>query len=222
MADFDLVIFDLDGVVVDSERLSCGCLQGLLAASGIVLALDEVYRRFLGRGFQAVADHYRLTLGSAIPDDFRTRLEAAVSDAFIAQLQPMPGICDLLTSLQIPYCLASSSGRKRIALSLRLARLTDRFDGRVFGAELVAHGKPAPDLFLHAAKAMGVAPARCLVIEDSGAGIAAGRAAGMTVWGFTGGSHLATAEAAEHLRAFGAAAVFAKMDEMQCALGGKS
>ena len=222
MADFDLVIFDLDGVLVDSERLSCGCLQARLAASGIVLALDDIYGRFLGRGFQAVADHYRLTLGSAIPDDFRTQLEEAVSAALAAQLQPMPGIRDLLASLQTPYCLASSSGRERIALSLRLAGLADRFDGRVFGAELVAHGKPAPDLFLCAAKTMGVAPARCLVIEDSGPGIVAGRAAGMTVWGFTGGSHLATTDVADRLRASGAAAVFAKMDEMQRAFGGKS
>jgi HAD superfamily hydrolase (TIGR01509 family) len=218
MAVFDLVIFDLDGVLVDSERLSCGCLQALLTECGIALTLDEIYARFLGRGFDAVAAQYRHKVGTPIPDDFRARLEAAVHAAFIAELQPMPGIRDLLASLRIPYCLASSSGRTRIALSLELAGLAARFDGRIFSAELVAQGKPAPDLFLHAAQAMGAAPARCLVIEDSDPGIAAARAAGMTVWGFTGGSHLSTSGAAERLHASGAAEVFAKMDQMRQAL----
>jgi len=218
MAVFDLVIFDLDGVLVDSERLSCGCLQALLAESGIALTLDEIYARFLGRGFEVVAEQYRQTGGTSIPDGFRARFEAAVSAAFTAELQAMPGIHDLLTSLPMPYCLASSSGRVRIALSLKLAGLTDRFDGRVFAAEQVARGKPAPDLFLHAAQAMGAAPGRCLVIEDSDPGIAAGRAAGMTVWGFTGGSHLTTSDAAQRLRASGAAEVFAKMAALQDAL----
>ncbi len=106
--------------------------------------------------------------------------------AFTASLQPMPGVGAFLDSLRVPFCLASSSGRERIALSLKLAGLTDRFGGRVFGAEMVTRGKPAPDLFLHAARAMGIAPGHCLVIEDSAPGIAAGCAAGMTVWGFAG------------------------------------
>ncbi|HVZ01918.1 MAG TPA: HAD family hydrolase [Dongiaceae bacterium] len=218
MAAFDLIIFDLDGVLVDSERLSCGCLQQSLAGLGIEIGLGEVYERFLGRGFQAVAEQYRQWRGTALPDDFRARLEAAVRAAFAAALKPMPGIRDLLASLRTPYCLASSSDRARIALSLELAGLSDRFAGRVFGAEAVAHGKPAPDLFLHAARAMGAAPERCLVVEDSGPGIAAGRAAGMTVWGFAGGSHLAGNGAEQRLRASGAARVFAKMDDLQRAL----
>jgi HAD superfamily hydrolase (TIGR01509 family) len=218
MADFDLIIFDLDGVLVDSERLSCGCLQALLAECAIEIPLDEVYDRFLGRGFQAVVEQYRVWRGAAAPDDLRARFEAAVRAAFTGSLQPMPGIGDLLAALRTPYCLASSSGRERIALSLELTGLAGRFAGHVFGAEMVARGKPAPDLFLHAAKTMGAAPERCLVIEDSGAGIAGGRAAGMTVWGFAGGSHLAGRDAAQRLRASGAAQVFAKMAELQRAL----
>jgi beta-phosphoglucomutase-like phosphatase (HAD superfamily) len=106
-------------------------------------------------------------------------------------------------------------------LSLQLTGLTGYFDGRTFGAELVVHGKPAPDLFRHAAQAMGAAPERCLVIEDSDPGIAAARAAGMTAWGFTGGSHLTSPDAADRLRASGAAEVFASMEAMQRALPGE-
>lgn len=218
MAAFDLVIFDLDGVLVDSERLSCGCLQALLGECGLPLALDDVYARFLGRGIPAIAAEYQRVLGAPIPGDFGARFEAAVAAAFTAELRPMAGIADLLHSLDMPFCLASSSGRTRIALSLKLAGLAECFGDRVFSAEQVARGKPAPDLFLHAAAAMGTAPERCLVIEDSMPGITAGRAAGMTVWGFAGGSHLATAEAAERLRASGAAAVFGKMHDLRGAL----
>jgi HAD superfamily hydrolase (TIGR01509 family) len=220
MADFDLVIFDLDGVLVDSERLSCSCLRAMLAQNGIPLSLDEVYAHFLGRGFQAVTDYYRSAQSKPIPADFQMRLEATVRVAYAAELRPMPGICELLMSLRVPYCLASSSGGARIALSLKLAGLAGYFDNRVFGAELVAHGKPAPDLFLHAARMMGAVPGRCLVIEDSDPGVAAARAAGMTAWGFAGGSHLAAADAGERLRASGAAKVFAKMEAMQRALAG--
>jgi HAD superfamily hydrolase (TIGR01509 family) len=218
MADFDLIIFDLDGVLVDSESLSCGCLQALLAECAIEIPLDEIYERFLGRGFQAVVEQYRVWRGEAPPDDFRARFEAAVRVAFTASLRPMPGIGDLLAALRTPYCLASSSSGVRIALSLELAGLAGRFTGRAFGAEMVARGKPAPDLVLYAAKTMGAAPERCLVIEDSAPGIAGGRAAGMTVWGFAGGSHLVGRDAAQRLRASGAAQVFAKMRDLQRAL----
>jgi HAD superfamily hydrolase (TIGR01509 family) len=223
MAAFDLIIFDLDGVLVDSERLSCGCLQALLAELGVQITLREVYDHFLGRSISAIAEQYRQWRGAALPDDFGARFEAAVRVAFTASLQPMPGVAALLAALRIPFCLASSSSRTRIALSLQLVGLTDRFDGRLFSAEMVARGKPAPDLFLHVAQAMGAAPGRCLVIEDSGPGIMAGCAAGMTVWGFAGGSHLAGidgagGDAVQRLRASGAARVFAKMDEMQAAL----
>jgi HAD superfamily hydrolase (TIGR01509 family) len=218
MSDFDLIIFDLDGVLVDSECVSCGCLRAMLAEYAVDIPLEEVYDRFLGRGFQVVAEQYRAWRAAPLPADFQPRLEAAVRAAFTASLQPMPGIGDLIAALRIPFCLASSSGRARIALSLQLAGLAERFGDRVFGAELVARGKPAPDLFLHAAREMGAVPERCLVIEDSAPGIAAGRAAGMTVWGFAGGSHLAGMDVAQRLRASGAARVFAKMDEMQHAL----
>jgi HAD superfamily hydrolase (TIGR01509 family) len=206
-------------VLVDSERLSCGCLQALLAEHGVRMELPEVYARFLGRGFGAVADHLRTT-PAGLPADFRSRFESAVNAAFRQSLRPVDGIRDLLVSLRVPYCLASSSGLERIALSLSVTGLQDLFAGRIFAGEMVPRGKPAPDLFLHAAKTMGVAPGRSLVIEDSAPGIAAAGAAGMTVWAFTGGGHLVGGDAAGRLSASGAARVFDKMSDLKLALAG--
>jgi HAD superfamily hydrolase (TIGR01509 family) len=220
MTAYDLIIFDLDGVLVDSEGLSCGVLQALLAEEGIALDLPEIHTRFLGRGFHAVVEHYRAVHAVAPPADFRSRFDAAVATAFTESLQPISGVRDLLEALPMPFCLASSSGLQRIELSLTLTGLRPLFGDRIFAGEMVPRGKPAPDLFLHAAKAMGVSPGRCLVIEDSGPGITAGNAAGMTVWGFAGGGHLADADAPRRLSAFGAARVFAKMADLQSALLG--
>jgi len=219
MRDFGLIIFDLDGVLVDSETLSCDRLQALLAQHGVAMDMSEIYERFLGRGFIAVAEHLRAT-SVELPADFRTRFETEVGTAFKQSLQATPGIGDLLRGLRVPYCLASSSSLERIALSLSVTGLKDLFAGRIFAGEMVPHGKPAPDLFLHAAKTMGVDPAQCVVIEDSAPGIAAGRAAGMTVWAFVGGGHLAGRDVVPSLAASGATRVFDKMDDLKRALTG--
>jgi HAD superfamily hydrolase (TIGR01509 family) len=219
MRDFDLIIFDLDGVVVDSEALSCGCLLALLGEYGVEMQLDEVYRRFLGRGFKAVGEYFA-SLPSRLPADFRRRFESAVNEAFGRSLQSMPGIEDLLRSLRTPYCLASSSGLPRIALSLSVTGLKDYFATRIFAGEMVERGKPAPDLFLLAARTMAVDPARCLVVEDSVPGIEAGTAAGMTVWAFTGGCHLLGREAAAPVATSGADRIFDKMADLQQRLAG--
>lgn len=211
----DLIIFDCDGVVVDSEILSCTCLVTLLGRYGVEIDLAGVYRQFLGRSFQAVADQYRAWRGAPVPDSFRPEWEAEIRDTFIRALQPMPGIADLLGSLRVPFCLASSSGLDRVRLSLDLAGLSGYFGAHVYTAQMVRNGKPAPDLFLHAAAAMGVEPGRALVIEDSVSGVAAGKAAGMTVWGFVGGSHYAGRDERAALTASGAAEVFAAMAEVQ-------
>jgi HAD superfamily hydrolase (TIGR01509 family) len=220
MTQFDLIIFDCDGVVVDSEILSCGCLLTLLHQHEIAVDLPEIYQRFLGRSFQAVEEQFAVWRGRRIPEDFRDRLEAAIRVSFSASLHAMPGILDLLRALPTRFCLASSSGIERIRLSLALTGLTELFAGRVFNAEMVQHGKPAPDLFLHAAAAMDVAPSRALVIEDSVSGVAAGVAAGMTVWGFTGGSHYAGRDGAKLLGASGAVRTFDKMADLQRQLAG--
>ncbi|HVO02134.1 MAG TPA: HAD family hydrolase [Candidatus Cybelea sp.] len=220
MAEFDLVIFDFDGVVVDSEILACGCLLALLRRHEIELDLAEVYERFLGRSFQAVADQYQIWRSQPVPADFRATLEAEIRRVFTASLRAMPGIVELLRSLKVPYCLASSSDPERVRLSLSLAKLEPYFEGRVFTAQQVRQGKPAPDLFLHAAMVMGVAPEHCLVIEDSVSGVAAAHAAGMTVWGFIGGSHYRDREGRALLGASGAVAVFDKMADLKLRLLG--
>ena len=215
MSAFDLIIFDCDGVVVDSEILSCGCLLTLLRQHEIEIDLAEVYQRFLGRNFQTVADQYVVWRKEPVPGDFRAKWEAAIRLAFSASLAAMPGIIDLLGSLKTPVCIASSSDLDRVTFSLSLAKLSTFFDGHVFTSQMVKRGKPAPDLFLHAAAVMGVAAGRALVIEDSISGVTAAKAAGMTVWGFVGGAHYAGREGRTALEASGATQIFDKMSDLK-------
>src|SRR4051812_5263776 len=122
MSDFDLIIFDCDGVVVDSEILACGCLLSLLRQYEIEIDLAEVYQRFLGRNFQTVADQYRLWRNEPVPHDFRPKWEAAIRLSYSTSLHAMPGILDLLAGLKTPFCIASSSDLDRVTLSLSLAK----------------------------------------------------------------------------------------------------
>ena len=187
-----LVVFDCDGVLVDSEPISLRLLLSTLAAAGVELTPAEADALFLGRSLATtraiVARDYGLTVSDAALDAMRRDLYAA----FRRELQPIPGIgatLDALDAAGLPYCVASSSQPERIELSLRVTGLWARFEGRAFSSTMVAHGKPAPDLFLHAAETLGYPPAACLVVEDSPAGIRAAQAAGMRVVAFTGGGH---------------------------------
>lgn len=191
MRDVDLVIFDCDGVLVDSELLSCGCLAEELTRAGIEIDLAGVLVRFLGRSLASVAGYYEEVLGKPMPADFRDHLRHRVRESFARSLRAIPDIETVLSTLRQPFCLASSSDLERIDFSLSMAGLRDYFGSRIFSADMVQHGKPAPDLFLYAAQVMGADPARCLVIEDSVSGVTAAKAAGMMVWGFIGGSHYA-------------------------------
>jgi HAD superfamily hydrolase (TIGR01509 family) len=186
-----LVIFDCDGVLVDSEPISLRLLLETLAAAGVVLTPAEADEIFLGRSLattrEIVARDYGLVVSDAALDDMRRALHAA----FRAELRPIPGVAETLDALLCGYCVASSSQPERIRLSLELTGLWPRFAGRAFSSTMVARGKPFPDLFLHAARSLGCAPAGCLVVEDSPAGIRAAQAAGMRVVAFTGGSHAA-------------------------------
>jgi HAD superfamily hydrolase (TIGR01509 family) len=206
----DLIIFDCDGVLVDSEVLSCRCLCEVLARCGIKLELDEALELFLGRSTGAVLQHYGAH-GRALPDNFLSDLKACVRQAFQSSLQPIPGVGSLLSSLRVPHCVASSSDLDRVTFSLARAGLAVHFDGWLYTAQMVAHGKPAPDLFLYAAAKMQAEPARTLVIEDSVSGVAAARAAGMKVWGFVGGSHYESRDGRAILREAGADRVFDRM-----------
>lgn len=188
--DFDLVIFDCDGVLVDSEVISARMLIAELAGYGVPIDMAFVTRQFLGRSYPTVLREVRETFGVTLPDRFEADYRARLLASFQRDLVVMPGVRDAIATLTLPYCLATSSSPERLATSLTLVGLTAAFAGRAFTASEVARGKPAPDLFLHAAARMGADPARCLVIEDSLTGIRAGLAAGMQVWRFTGGSHL--------------------------------
>ena len=187
---FDLIIFDCDGVLIDSEVISARMLIAELAAYGVSIDMPFVTRQFLGRSYPTVLREVRESFGVTLPDHFEADYRARLLAAFHLELRVMPAVQPVIAQLAYPYCLATSSSPERLATSLALTRLTAAFANRSFTASEVAHGKPAPDLFLHAARRMGAAPQRCLVIEDSLTGIRAGLAAGMQVWRFVGGSHL--------------------------------
>ena len=208
----DLIIFDCDGVLVDSELLSCRCLSDVLAEFGFALTEAQALELFLGRSTRAIEQHYR-DLGQIVPDGFLPRLKSRVLEAFAASLEPIPGVRAVVSELTVPFCVASSSDIDRVSLSLDVTGLGPLFDDRIYTAQMVRHGKPAPDLFLHAAAQMRASPTRTLVIEDSVSGVQAGKAAGMTVWGFVGGSHYSARDGQVILSAAGADRVFGRMSD---------
>lgn len=181
-----LVIFDNDGVLVDSERLANGILSELLTEAGLPYTLEETVRDFMGGSMVSMRQQAEAKLGSPLPLDLEDRYHERLFAGF-AHLQPVPGVREVLDQLDaegITYCLASSGTHRRIHTALTTVGFWDRFEGRIFSSEDVRHGKPAPDLFLHAATTMGVKPVECVVVEDSPLGVAAANAAGMRVFGF--------------------------------------
>ncbi len=210
---FDLIIFDCDGVLVDSEVISCRVHAELLTEAGYPITAEQVFTRFLGRSAQAAHEEVEAELGRPLPDDFDARLKQALRDRFETSLQAVPHVAATLAALAAPVCVASSGTPDKIATSLTLTGLLPRFAPHVFSATQVARGKPAPDLFLFAAARMTAAPFRCLVIEDSVPGITAARAAGMTAFGFSGGSHCRAGHG-PMLTAAGARATFDDMRQL--------
>lgn len=186
-----LIIFDCDGVLVDSEVTSAAVLIELAAAHGVLLTPAHVRTHFLGRSFPTVAKLIRDGFAVDLPPGFEAAYRAELLLRFETALHPTAGVVDVLLSLQVPFCCATSSSPPRVERSLAIAGLSRFFGTRVFTASQVARGKPAPDLFLFAAHQLNADPAACVVIEDSRPGILAGQAAGMRVLHFTGGSHLA-------------------------------
>lgn len=188
---FDLVIFDCDGVLIDSEIISAQMLVDELAGLGVRIDLPYVARHFLGRSYPTVMAQIRREFGLDLPPEFEDQYRGRLMAAFEVGLKVMPGVASVLERLALPWCVATSSSPKRAARSLEIAGLSGMVGDGLYTATMVARGKPAPDLFLHVAAERGVDPGRCLVIEDSLNGVKAGIAAGMVVWRFTGGSHLA-------------------------------
>jgi|SRR5580658_8718727 len=185
MDDCALVIFDCDGVLVDSERLAVRTEAEILATLGWPLSEADIVDRFVGRSAQHMHAEIERQLGRRV--DWVAEFEARYREVFSRELVPVQGIVEAIDRIELPTCVASSGSHDRMRFTLGLTGLLDRFDGRLFSADDVAHGKPAPDVFLHAAAAMGVTPARCAVVEDSVSGVTAGLAAGMRVLAFAGG-----------------------------------
>ncbi|MBA3910248.1 MAG: hydrolase [Rhodobacter sp.] len=204
VAVFDLVIFDCDGVLIDSEIISARMLIRELGRLGVQIDLDYVARNFLGRSYPTVMAQIRHEFGLDLPAEFEDQYRERLLDEFRRSLSVMPGAPEALDDLAVPFCVATSSSPRRADMSLSLTGLRDRVGDRLFTASQVERGKPAPDLFLFAAACMGASPARTLVIEDSRTGLSAAIAAGMEVWHFTGGSHFAgrapTSEDPDHAR----------------------
>ncbi|MER2490511.1 HAD family hydrolase [Catenovulum sediminis] len=188
--DIQLVIFDCDGVVVDSEIISAHVLVNQLQKIGISIDSAYVMQHFLGCNFATVKKHLAEYFPIALPTHFEEVYREALLLEFEQQLTTTPGFAAMLEKLNIPYCIATSSSPQRTAKALKLVGLETHFSGRVFTASEVKNGKPAPDLFLHAAKQMSVEPSHCLVLEDSPAGIQAGLSANMQVVNYRGGAHL--------------------------------
>ncbi len=201
---FDLVILDCDGVLVDSETISCRILAELLSPLDPDYDLPYVMRHYLGRPASAVIGDYERMTGRPAPEGFTRDWRARLFSAFRADLQAITGVRAAVEAFDADYCVASSSDEERIELCLRQVELWDLFEGRIFSTTRVKRGKPAPDLFLLAASERGVAPGRCLVIEDSVSGVKAAKAAGMTAFGLAAGSHFAVLDQRDALMEAGA------------------
>ncbi len=189
-AEITHVIFDCDGVLVDSEMLSASVLMTMMDEIGLPITEDILREDFLGRSFANAAARAELRFGRPMPEGFQLRYRDRLLARMRQGLKPMPGVAAVLENMTAPYCLATSSSPQRLAVSLEVTGLASYFAGRCSTASEVAHGKPEPDLFFHAAGKMAALPEHCLVLEDSEMGLRAARAAGMTAWRFTGGAHI--------------------------------
>jgi beta-phosphoglucomutase-like phosphatase (HAD superfamily) len=187
------VIFDCDGVLVDSEILALEVELVLLAEQGLHFEREEYVTRFMGLSYQdfhqTIDQEARRSLGGPISGSFRDDLATRLRQTMIARLTQVPGAGAAVARTPLPKAVASSSTREGLERKLRQVGLWEYFAPHVYSADHVTHAKPAPDLFLHAARALGVAPGECLVLEDSINGVIAARRAGMPVWGFLGGGH---------------------------------
>ncbi|MER6226795.1 HAD family hydrolase [Streptomyces sp. 900105755] len=186
---YDLVIFDNDGVLVDSEPISNRLLAAYLTELGHPTSYEDSIRDYMGSAMHRIHDLVLERTGERLPDDFDDVFHERVFTAFEAELKPVAGVAGVLEQLAadgVPYCVASSGSHERIRVGHRTTGLDRWFDAsRIFSSQDVGRGKPAPDLFLHAAERMGVVPGRCAVVEDSPLGVQAAVAAGMDVYGFT-------------------------------------
>jgi HAD superfamily hydrolase (TIGR01509 family) len=217
-ANIDLVIFDCDGVLVDSEVISCRAHAATLVRHGYAITADQVLDRFLGVSEREARLAIENEIGRRLPDDFEDQVNQATLQFYAGDLRAISHVGEAIAAIDLPKCVASSGTPEKIHHGLTCAGLYDRLAPHIFSATQVERGKPAPDLFLFAAERMQASPERCLVIEDSVPGVTGARAAGMTVLGFHGGSHCRPGHA-ETLRAAGAALIFDDMRQLPGLIG---
>jgi HAD superfamily hydrolase (TIGR01509 family) len=213
MARFDLVIFDCDGVVVDSERLVFEVFGSFIRSLGVRLSDAETREQFLGRTLAECMTIVERLSGKPAPAGSLEGYTAERDRVLREQVQAVDGIRDVLETLKTSYCIASSGGYDKMRITLGATKLMPFFEGRLFSATEVAHGKPAPDIFLFAAQRMGADPARTAVVEDTVNGVRAGCAAGMTVFGYV------DLTPARRLVEAGASTTFTQMRELPALLG---
>ncbi len=213
-----LLIFDCDGVLVDSEVLFNRIAAEEFTSCGVPMDTETAIARFTGISAPNMIAIIEAETGIVIPDDFAVRCRARANDVFDSELQAIAGIDEVLARITPRRCVASSSSPARIRRSLNSTGLARHFaDETIFSAAMVARGKPAPDLFLHAAETMSAGPGDCVVIEDSQPGVEAAVAAGMTVLGFTGASHIRDGHSGRLLET-GVDRVFGDMTELPALL----
>jgi HAD superfamily hydrolase (TIGR01509 family) len=207
------IIFDCDGVLIDSEKISMRTDQALLAENGVLISEAEMHRRFVGKTFAAMIDELETEHGITLPPDLEERKDAVMLDLYRRELQPVAGVRETLDVINYPKSIGTNGPRHRALLALEITGIARHFAGRLTTFEDVERGKPFPDVYLLAAERAGFSPSQCLVIEDSATGVAAAVAAGCRTFGLTG-SHLHRAEHALALTQLGAVRVFNDMAEL--------
>lgn len=212
-----MVIFDCNGVLVDSETLATQVLSDQFVRAGFALTPEVVARYFIGRRPADIFEEVEIASGRRLPEDFGATVREAILTRFREDLRATPHAAQALSWIRGPKCVASSSSLVRIRVTLETADLIRFFEPYLFSASQVKRGKPAPDLFLHAAARMGADPKACIVVEDSPVGVSAAVAAGMRAIGFVGGSH-AGSRLGDHLLSLGASAVISDMRALKTAI----
>lgn len=219
-AKFQAILWDCDGVVMDSEYLACGLAAKTLTDAGFPITTDMYVRRFCGQGKK----HIHETIAAEAGFDIWAKIDTKDkhdkrNQLFKDELKAIAGIEEILLTAGIPMAIASGSDYERLHYTLDLINLRGHFGEHIYSSVDVPHGKPAPDIFLYAANKLGVAPQHCLVVEDSLNGVRAGKAANMTVFGFTGGTHVVDKQAhAQEMSELGADWVFHDMRELKTRL----
>ncbi|MEG0851365.1 HAD family hydrolase [Flavobacterium plurextorum] len=181
------IIFDCDGVLVDTEKIGNGVLLEMAAEHGFEMKIEDAYRNFNGRKLKDCFKYIEETIAKKLPETFETEFRQRSFSAFKTQVKPMEGIVSFIEKLTIPYCVASSGPVEKICLNLEVAGLLDKFENKIFSSYQIGSWKPEPGIFLHAAKEMGFDVKDCIVVEDSVAGVRAGIDGGFKVYGFANG-----------------------------------